>query len=256
MGLIKTSSEIKIMHQGGQILGKILAVVASAVKPGISTGDLEVIARDEIAKAGASSAFAGYKIAPGIVPYPAALCTSAGPEVVHSIPNHKRVLREGEIIGLDLGIKYQGLFTDAAVTVPVGKVSAKAKKLIEATKLALERGIAMVRPGGFIGDISAAIQRTAEEAGFSPVRDLVGHGVGHKIHEFPAIPNYGRPGTLQKLRPGMVLAIEPMFNEGGHLIRILEDGWTAVTADGSLSAHFEHTVAVTKTGFLVLTKIS
>jgi methionyl aminopeptidase len=256
MALIKTPGEIEILQKGGEILGKILASVAAAVKPGISTADLERLATEEIKKAGAEPAFLGYRQAPGSPPYPASLCASVDYEVVHSLPSPKKILRAGQIIGLDLGIKFQGLYTDAAVTVPVGKVSREALRLIETTKTALAKAIAQVRPGSRIGDIAYAIQTTAESAGYSPVRDLVGHGVGHEIHEPPAIPNYGHRGTLQKLRPGMVLAIEPMFNLGSHHIRILEDGWTVVTADESLSAHFEHTVLVTKDGHLVLTKIS
>ncbi len=254
MSLIKTPSEIKILQKGGKILGKILALLASRVKPGISTLDLDLIARAEIKKAGAKAAFPGYRIGPHVPPFPAALCTSIDDEVVHGIPRAARILQEGQIIGLDLGIKYQGLYTDAAVTVPVNKVSRQAAKLIEITREALGVGIAQVKPGNSIGDIAHAIEQTAKEAGFGVIRDLVGHGVGHRIHEKPMVPNYGRAGTLEKLRVGMVLAIEPMFTAGNHQIRFLDDGWSVVTADGSISAHFEHTVAVTEDGHVVLTE--
>lgn len=253
MALTKTPEEIKILGEGGKILGKILALLAKNVRPGISTLDLDTLARQEIKKAGAIAAFPGYQIAHDSPPYPAALCTSIDDEVVHCIPRESRILQEGQIIGLDLGIKYQGLYTDAARTVAVGKVSDTSRKLVEVTRQALQQGITKVKPGRTIGDVAHAIEQTAKAAGFGVIRDLVGHGVGHSIHEPPQVPNYGRPGTLGKLVPGMVIAIEPMFTTGGHQIRFLDDGWTVVTADGSLSAHFEDTVVVTPTGCRVLT---
>lgn len=253
MTLIKTPQEIKILREGGKILSRILALLAKRVKPGVSTWELELLAREEIRRAGAKSAFQGYQISRQVPPYPAALCTSVDHEIVHCIPSQKRVLKEGQIIGLDLGIEYRGFFTDSAMTVPVGKVSRKAQKLLAATKEALEKGIKEVKPGKTIGDIAFVIQKTGETAGFGVIHDLTGHGVGHSIHEDPCIPNYGQPKTLGKLVPGMVIAIEPMFTTGSRQIKFLDDGWTVVTADGSLSAHFEHTVAVTAHGHLVLT---
>lgn len=255
MALIKTPQEIKILREGGRILARILALLAEAVRPGISTLELDTLARTAIEKAGAEAAFPGYQTHAEAPPFPAALCTSINEEIVHCIPKESRILEEGQIIGLDLGIKYRGLFTDAAVTVAVGEASEEAQNLIAVTKQALREGIKEARPGKTIGDIAAAIEQTAKQAGFGVVRDLVGHGVGHAIHEPPNVPNYGRPGTLETLRVGMVLAIEPMFTAGTHLIKFLDDGWTVVTADGSLSAHFEHTVAVTEHGSLVLTEL-
>lgn len=253
MALIKTAQEIEILHQGGKILANILAVLKSRVKPGISTWDLNEIARVEIEKAGAIPAFLGYQPHSGFPPFPAALCTSIDDEIVHGIPKKDRFLQEGQIIGLDLGIKYKNFYTDAAITVPVGKIGLEKQKLIEAAKQALSAGIFQAKPGNTIGDIAYAIQMTARKAGFSVVRDLIGHGVGHSIHEKPDVPNYGRPGTLEKLVPGMVLAIEPMLVMGDYRIKFSDDGWTAMTADGSPAAHFEHTVAITKEGSIILT---
>ncbi len=253
MTLIKTANEIEILKQGGKILGRVLGLLVKQVKPGISTAELDLLAREEILKSGATPSFPGYKIASDTIPFPAALCTSIDDEVVHCIPNQNRILKSGQVIGLDLGVKFQGLYTDAAVTVPVGKVDAQAENLIATTRQALANGIAQVKPGKTIGDIANAIETTAKKAGLAVIRDLVGHGVGHAIHERPIVPNYGRAGSLEKLEQGMVLAIEPMFNLGSHLIKFLPDGWSVVTADGSLSAHFEHTIVVTSSGCEVLT---
>lgn len=255
MALLKTPEEIEALAEGGKILAGILARVAVAVKPGISTMDLENLTRGEIKKVGAEPAFAGYRIAPDGPSYPAALCTSIDNEVVHCIPESSRVLREGQIIGLDLGIRYRNLYTDMAITVPVGRVSAEAQKLIDTTREALAAGIAQIKPGHTIGDIGHAIEAVAKRDGFGVIRDLIGHGVGHAVHESPNVPNYGKRGTLDKLVAGMVLAIEPMFTTGTHHVRFLDDGWSVVTADGSLAAHFEHTVAVTARGSRVLTQI-
>ncbi len=253
MALIKTEKEIEILRQGGKLLAKILAFLASKIRPGIATLDLDTLARREIQKAGALPAFPGYRIAAGMPAFPAALCTSIDDEIVHGIPRANRILKGGEIIGLDLGIKFQDLYTDAAISVAVGKLSAQKRKLLEAARQALDEGIRQVKPGNHIGDVSHAIELVAKKAGVGIVRELVGHGVGHAIHEKPYVPNYGKPGTLEKIKPGMVLAIEPMFTTGTDLIRMLPDGWTVVTADGSASAHFEHTVAVTGDGYEVLT---
>jgi methionyl aminopeptidase len=253
MSLVKTAKEIETLREGGKILAAILSLVAKRVRPGITTRELDELAREEIKKAGATSAFEGYKIVPDGPPYPAVLCTSINDEVVHGIPSRTRVLKDGDIIGLDFGIKYQGLYTDAAITVPVGTVSSDAHKLIATTELALEKGIEQAVPGHTIGDIAAAIQKVADEAGFGIIRDLVGHGVGHAIHEMPNVPNYGRAGSMPRLKVGMVLAIEPMFTTGSYQVKFLLDRWTVATADGSLAAHFEHTIALTQNGPVILT---
>ena len=254
MSLIKTSKEIETLREGGKILGQVLADAAAKVAPGVSTRDLEELARDEIGKAGAEAAFLGYTPSWNKKAFPAALCASINDEVVHCIPS-KRILKQGEIISLDLGIKYKGLYTDAAITVPVGKISREAENLLAGTREALHAGIEEIKPGNTIGDVAHAIQAVGKKFGLGVIRDLIGHGVGHSIHEPPSVPNYGKRGTLEELRPGMVLAIEPMFTLGDWRVKFLPDGWSVVTADGSLAAHFEHTVAVTETGHLILTEV-
>lgn len=254
MALIKTPQEIIKLQRGGKILAKVLKALARAVRPGISTMDLETIAQDLIKQSGAAPAFPGYRIGAGVPPFPAALCTSIDHEIVHGIPHKARMLEAGQIIGLDLGVVYEGLYTDAAITVAVGRINKENEQLVATTKKALAEGIKQVKPGAHIGDISSAIQKVAESRGYGVVRDLVGHGVGHAIHEKPYVPNYGKPGTLEKLQVGMVIAIEPMFTLGGHEIIFSDDGWTVTTADGSIAAHFEHTVAVTEKGHIILTE--
>lgn len=253
MALIKSPQEIEILAEGGKILAAILRTVAGAVKPGVSTLELDNLARAELKKAGVKPAFEGYQMGDQGPKYPAVLCSSVDHEVVHGIPRKDKILRDGQIIGLDLGVIYQGLYTDAAVSVGVGKITPENEQLLQVTKEALEAGITQIRPGNRIGDVASAIQSKAREGGFSVIRDLVGHGVGHALHEKPDVPNYGRPGTLDELKSGMVIAIEPMFTRGDWRIKFLDDGWTVVTADGSPAAHFEHTVAVTETGHEVLT---
>lgn len=252
---IKTKEEIAIMKEGGKILSQILRKICQQVRAGISTYDLEKLAKDLISKYNAQPAFNGYK------GYPATLCTSVNNKVVHTIPSKEEILKNGDIIGLDLGIKYKGLFTDTAATVGVGNISRQARRLIKVTKKALDIGLSRVRPGSRIKDIGQAIQEYVEKNGFSVVRALVGHGVGRAVHEPPQIPNFlPRPGEKGwedievVLESGMTLAIEPMVNAGGPEVRTLEDGWTIVTLDGSLSAHFEHTVVVTGKGCEILTK--
>lgn len=250
-GLIKTQEEIDIIAEGGKLIRDILHRAGEMAKPGISTWELNEFAEAEISKIGGRPSFKGY--GPKKNPYPAGLCTSVNHQVVHGIPSRDVILKSGDIIGLDIGMEYKGLYTDTAITVAVGQVSDVAQKLIETTKKCLALAINEVRDGVRIGDLSFAMQSTAEAAGFSAVRDLVGHGVGYDVHEEPSIPCFGKKGTGEKLKEGMVIAIEPMLCEHEYFVRIEKDGWTISTADGGLSAHFEHTVAVTKDGARVLT---
>lgn len=246
---LKGPQELSVMRQAGGIVAAILAVLSQAARAGVSTLELDRIARDELAKRGAKPAFLGYH------GFPAALCVSINSEVVHGIPSAKRFLREGDLCSLDFGCIVGGYYADAAVTVGVGKVGAKAQRLMEVTRQSLEKGIAAMRPEARLGDVSSVVQEHVEAAGFSVVRDFVGHGIGRALHEDPPVPNYGKAGTGMRLSPGLVLALEPMVNAGGHQVRTLEDGWTAVTQDGSLSAHFEHSIVVTEDGNEVLTRL-
>ncbi len=248
MVIIKKPEEIEIMSQGGKILAKILKNIAKAAKPGASAFKLNQLAGKEIEKYKAKPAFKGYR------GYPFILCTSINEEVVHGFPLAKKILKPGDIIGLDLGIEYKGYFTDMAITCPIGKISPLAKKLIKVTEKALFLGLKQIKPGNYIGDISSAIQKFVEQNSFSVVRDLAGHGVGKNLHEDPLIPNFGQPKTGLRLEEGMTLAIEPMVNASGYQVKTSDDGWTVVTSDKGLSAHFEHTVVVTKKGYKVLTK--
>lgn len=236
---LKSARELAKMREAGRLVSEVLAVLAERVEPGVATRELDAFAGRELRRLGAEPAFLGYR------GYPAVLCASVNDEVVHGIPSGKRTLKEGDIISLDLGCRWKGFYGDAAVTVAVGRVSEEARRLMAVTLESLDMGIAMARAENRLGDVSAAIQGHVEAAGFSAVREFVGHGIGRALHEDPAIPNVGQPGTGIRLRPGMVLALEPMVNAGGPDVRVLEDGWTAVTKDGSLSAHFEHMVAVT-----------
>jgi methionyl aminopeptidase len=242
----KSPSEIVKMRAANMLVADVLAELAAMVAPGVTTADLDQAAENLVRAAGAEPAFKGYR------GYPATLCASINDEVVHGIPA-KRALVEGDIVSLDMGVKLNGFYGDSAVTVPVGQVSEDVLRLLRVTREALDNGIARVRPGGRISDIGHAIQSHVEANGFSVVREFVGHGIGSALHEEPQIANYGEPGRGPRLAEGMVLAIEPMVNMGRPGVRILPDGWTAVTRDGSYSAHFEHTVAVTKDGFDVLT---
>jgi methionyl aminopeptidase len=246
---LKSSREIDLMTQGGRILAATVDVLRAAVHPGISTGELDEIA-DEFIRSHAE-AIPAFK---GLYGFPGSICTSINHEIVHGIPSRKRVLREGDIVSLDVGVGYKGYFTDGAVTVPVGQVSETAERLLDVTQRALEAGIEAARLGNHIGDIGAAVQAVVDRAGFSVVRDLVGHGIGVEFHEEPQVPNYGKPKRREKLVPGLTVAIEPMVNVGGPSTKTMPDKWTIVTQDGSLSAHFEHTVAITETGPLVLTR--
>ncbi|MFA6909472.1 MAG: type I methionyl aminopeptidase [Patescibacteria group bacterium] len=249
MDMRKTPDEIRLMREGGKILAQALHTVAKLAVPGADVGELDEQAIALLEKQGAKSAFKGYE------GFPAGLCVSINSEVVHGIPVHGRVLKEGDIVGLDFGALYKGWYTDMALTVSVGKIGRKEKKLIEVTREALERGIRMVKPGNTIGDIGSTIQKYVEKKGFSVVRSLVGHGIGRHIHEDPQVPNFGAKGTGERLEAGMTIAIEPMVNAGEYPVRTLDDGWTIVTEDGSRSAHFEHTVAVTERGYEILTAL-
>lgn len=241
------------MREGGKILADILNLLAQKIVPGISGNELNELAEKEIKKHKAIPSFLNYKTYRGGSPFPSAICFSVNDEVVHGFPFGK-ILKEGDIAGLDLGIKYNGLHTDSAITVGAGKISDKAAKLIKITRESLSKGIEQAKAGNRLGDIGFAIQGYAEKNGFSVVRDLVGHGVGRSIHEAPEIPNFGKSGEGLKLGVGMVFAIEPMINEGNYYIKCDKDQWTIRTQDGKLSAHFEHTVVVMNDGCEILTK--
>lgn len=241
------------MRRSGALLRQVHQAISDAVKPGVTTMDLEQIAAAKITALGAKAAFKGVKN-PGFPDFPAVLCTSVNHEVIHGIPSVKMLLKEGDIISVDCGLILDGYYSDSAVTYPVGKLGQEARKLLDVTKASLDQAIQEVQVGQTLGDIGAAVQEMCEAAGFGVVREFVGHGIGKHMHEDPQVPNYGKRGKGAKLKAGMVLAIEPMINAGGAEVKVLKDGWTAVTVDGSLSAHFEHTVAVTKDGPLVLTR--
>ncbi len=254
MIIIKTSEEIEILREGGKRLGAILSKVAKKVAPGISTKELDQYAEELIRVGGDEPAFLDYKPDGADYPYPASLCVSVNNEVVHGIPTN-RILKEGDIVALDLGLKHKGLFTDHAITVPVGKVSKKYAELIQVTKEALYAGIAEARGGGRVGDIGHAIEKFVKPYGYGIVRVMSGHGVGRAIHEDPYIPNFGKKGTGVELKAGMVIAIEPMLNIGTEEVIFDDDGYTIRTADGSRSAHFEHTILITEKEPEILTEI-
>ncbi|MGE3845066.1 MAG: type I methionyl aminopeptidase [Vicinamibacterales bacterium] len=248
MIVCKSPAELEKMWAANQLVADILQELRHLVAPGVTTGELDERAERVTRDAGAEPAFKGYR------GYPASLCASVNEEVVHGIPSRRRVLKAGDIVSLDMGVKLAGFFGDSAITVPVGEVSTGVEQLLQVTQDSLERAIAEVKPGARVSDIGHAVQTWVEAHGFAVVREFVGHGVGRALHEEPQIPNYGPRGRGPRLAEGMVLAIEPMVNMGKPGVRVLDDGWTAVTKDGSLSAHFEHTVAVTATGVDVLTR--
>ena len=245
---IKSSSEIEKMRASGIALRKVHEAVKAAVRIGASTMDLERAAVAKIAELGAKSAFKGYH------DYPAVLCTSVNHEVIHGIPHDKGALREGDIVSVDCGVVVDGYYSDCAVTYPVGKLSPAVAKLLKVTEASLYAAIDKAVVGGRLGDISNAVQLMCEAEGYGVVREFVGHGIGKSMHEDPQLPNFGPAGKGPRLKAGMVLAIEPMINAGTADVKVLEDGWTAVTTDGSMSAHFEHTVAITKDGPYILTR--
>ena len=245
---LKTASEIERMRQAGRIVAGLLDHLARLVRPGITTGALDGEAARYLTDAKARSPFLGYR------GFPASICVSVNEEVVHGIPGPRKI-REGDLVSLDAGAEVDGLFADAATTVMVGTVPPEARRLAETTRLALAKGIAEAVPGRRLSDISHAVQQVVERAGFGVVREFVGHGIGRALHEDPPVPNFGSPGMGPRLKAGMVLAIEPMVTLGGYAVQVLDDGWTAVTKDRSLAAHFEHTVAITAQGPDVLTEL-
>jgi methionyl aminopeptidase len=244
----KSAAEIGKMRESGRIVRQVLDHVRAMVAPGVTTMDLERAAEQKIKDLGAKPAFKGY------YDYPCVLCTSVNEEIVHGIPSEKRTVKEGDIVSIDCGVVLDGYYGDAAITVPVDAVKPELRKLLTVTEESLYRGIEQVRIGNSVGDVGAAVQEHVEANGFSVVREFVGHGIGTRLHEEPQVPNYGARGHGAKLREGMVLAIEPMVNYGKPETRVLGDKWTAVTVDGSFSAHFEHCVAVTKDGPMILTQ--
>jgi methionyl aminopeptidase len=235
----RSKAELERMREAGRLVGEVLTALSAQVAPGVTTADLDALAEKLIAAAGATPAFKGYH------GYPASICASINDEVIHGIPSGRRLLQPGDIVSIDVGASLDGYFGDSALTVPVGPVSEEAATLLRVTEEALYKAIERVRPGSRVSDIGHVVQRHVEAYGFSVVREFVGHGIGQKMHEEPQVPNYGEPGRGPRLAEGMVLAIEPMVNAGKPAVKVLGDGWTAVTRDSSLSAHFEHTVAVT-----------
>ena len=245
---LKSQREIEIMARGGRILAETVKLMEQSVKPGMTTADLDRLAEDFIrSHPGAKPSFKG------LYNFPASICSSINHEIVHGIPSKKRILNEGDVVSIDVGVQYEGYHTDSATTVAVGRVNEESQRLLSVTREALDAGVAAAKAGNHLGDIGAAIQLVVEEAGFSVVRDLVGHGIGTGFHEEPQVPNYGKPNRGIRLVPGLTIAIEPMVNVGKPGIRTMPDRWTVVTIDGKRSAHFEHTVAITEEGTRILT---
>ncbi|HYT11316.1 MAG TPA: type I methionyl aminopeptidase [Candidatus Nitrosopolaris sp.] len=245
---LKTAHEIDLMARAGKLLASVLPPLREACVPGVRTDELDKIADKLIRAGGATPGFLGYH------GFPKSICVSINDEAVHGIPGSRKVVA-GDVVSLDLGLVLEGFWADAGTTVGVGKISKEADRLIKVTEEALYVGIAKAQPGGYLGDISSAIQKHVEKAGFSVIRQFVGHGIGRQMHEDPQVPNFGSPGTPPRLKPGMTLAIEPMVNAGSHEVYMKPDGWTICTADGALSAYFEHTVAITDKGPLILTAL-
>lgn len=250
---IKSRRELEQMREAGRHTAEILLMLCERAKPGMTTGELDDLARKELDRRGLRSPFLNYSPG-GLPPYPAVLCVSINEEIVHGIPG-SRELKEGDILSLDFGVDCKGYHGDSAVTIPVGPISVESQRLIDTTRQSLYDGVAEMVPGKRLSDIGHAVQTRAEGAGYSVVRQFVGHGIGLEMHEPPQVPNYGRPGRGPRFLPGMVFAIEPMVNAGTERVRMLDDEWTAVTADGEPSAHFEHTVAITDEGPEILTQI-
>ena len=248
---LKSREEIDRMRAASAVVAEVLAVLRERVKPGVSTAELDALAEQLTRRRGAVPAFKGYEVGGRV--FPASVCISINDEVVHGIPSADRLLHDGDIVGLDFGVSLEGYYGDAAATVPVGRVSDEAERLMSTTAAALQAGIEAARAGAHVGDISGAIQDVAEAGGYSLVREFVGHGIGRRLHEEPQVPNYRTGASGMRLKEGLVLAIEPMVNAGGPEVYVKDDGWTAATRDGRLSAHFEHSVAVTANGPYILT---
>ena len=247
MIVLKTSRELSKMREAGRISSRALRLAGEAVEPGVTTAEIDRLVRQYIEKEGATPSFLGYG------GFPASACISVNNQVIHGIPSKKHVLKEGDIVSIDIGAYYNGYHGDNAWTFPCGEISKEAQALLDATRESLFEGIKMAKAGNRIGDIASAVQQYVEARNYSVVRDFVGHGVGAKLHEDPSVPNFGTPGRGVRPLPGMTIAIEPMINAGTHEVRVLEDQWTTVTADGKLSAHFEHTIAITPEGPQILT---
>jgi methionyl aminopeptidase len=254
MIFLKSPQEIGIMRSANLIVAEVLADLRRRIRPGVTTAELDRVAEEMTRRRGATPAFKGYQVAERV--FPCSVCISINDEVVHGIPSERRVLHDGDIVGIDFGVCYQAFYGDAAITVAVGKTDEESERLMRTTREALWAAIDQVQVGNRLGSVSAAVQEHVERQGFSVVRDFVGHGIGKRLHEEPQVPNFGEPNRGVRLREGMVLAIEPMVNAGASEIMIKEDGWTAVTKDGSRSAHFEHSVAVTETGPYVLSQLA
>ena len=253
MIFLKSPEEVEAIRSANLIVAEVHKALKEAVQPGVTTADLDWIAEEGARRRGATPAFKGYSVGQKV--FPASLCSSVNNEVVHGIPSARRVLKEGDIVSLDFGVLYQGYYGDAAVTVAVGRVAEETRRLMQVTEEALYAAIEVARVGNRVGHLSAMVQMIAERAGFSVVREYVGHGVGRQLHEEPQVPNFGTPDSGVPLQEGMVLAIEPMVNAGSPDVYVTDDGWTAVTADGSLSAHFEHSIAITKNGPYILSQL-
>ena len=247
--ILKTAEQIRLMKEAGRITGEAILAARDVIRPGVSTWEVDRVIHDYIVKCGAKPSFLGY------AGFPGSACVSVNSEVIHGIPSRKRILEEGDLVKVDVGALYRGYHGDSAKTFAVGRVSAEATRLMERTKECFYRGVAKAIAGNRIGDVGHAVQAYAEEAGFSVVREYVGHGVGSHLHEEPDVPNYGTEGRGCRLYAGMTIAIEPMVNAGGAGVRVLPDGWTVVTSDGRLSAHYEHTVAITDDGPVLLTDV-
>lgn len=248
MIVLKTSRELAIMREAGRISAMALKVAGEAIEPGVSTWEIDRVARKYIESQGAVPSFLGYG------GFPASACISVNNVVIHGIPSKRQIIKAGDIVSIDIGAIYEGFNGDNAYTFPCGDISPEAQRLLDATRESLYEGIKQAKAGNRLGDIGSAVQRYVEARGYSVVRDFVGHGVGAKLHEDPSVPNYGTPGRGVRLLPGMTIAIEPMVNQGGHEVQVQKDGWTTVTRDGKLSAHFEHTVAITPDGPVILTR--
>ncbi len=254
MAKYKTKEEIDALRESGKRLAEVLREVGAAIRPGVTTKELDLLAERLIREGGDTPPFLGYTPHGARQPFPASLCVSVNDEIVHGIPG-SRVIEEGDLVSIDLGVSHRGMITDAALTIVAGDVPSRVARLVADTERSLMEGIAAAKVGGRIGDISAAIERVGNAGGYGIVRELGGHGVGHAVHEEPYVPNYGKKGSGPILKPGMVLAIEPMFMLGKEDIRLMPDGYTVITADGSLSAHFEHTIAITEDGVEILTAL-